>query len=295
MPTYRFDAFKLNVTATGEVASAGDVMRLLSESEDDNSAQVGAFTRDLWRLRRNRRPTGWFGQFRKFREGDLPLVGAPGEEGEELAIAEDKGLIEKNFFLVCAPHDILLWHVNGHANTPNQFTQFLSELVGARVVADPIVQPNAMRRLMRGGVELRKVHMRVARPTNPEWYPNDDFSREIIDLLAKGGGDSLTLQSSVDGRLAPTNQTELAGRWKRAIRELVGDGLATSARVEVLEDGVDYPIDLIADRLLSHITVEHDGRYAPTETMLQALADAWADIRGSVDEIFGEEGASLRR
>ncbi len=295
MPTYRFDAFKLNVTAAGEVATAADVLRLLSEQEESSSTQIGGYTRDLWRARTVRRPNAWFGQFRKFRHGDLPYVGSPGEEGEELAIAEDQGLIEKNFFLVVAPHDILLWHVNGHANTPNQFTRFLSDLAGTRVVADPVVQPDAMRRLMRGGVELRKVQLRIARPTNPDWYPADDFSREILQLLAQGGGDSLYVQAGVDGRLAPTNQTELEGRWKRAIRTFVNDGLATTARVEVWEDGIDHPIDLIADRLLSHIEVDHDGRYAPTETMLGALQAAWVDIEPTVRDAFGEDGGALRR
>lgn len=295
MPIYRFDAFKLNVTASGNVSSAADVLRELSGMEGGASAQLGDYTRDLWRARQVRRPNAWFGQFRKFRHGDLPLVGAPGEEGEELSIAEDQGLIEKNFFLVVAPHDVLLWGVNGHANTPSQFTRFLSELIGTRVVADPIVQPDAMRRLMRGGVELRKVHMRVAKPTNPDWYPSDDFSRDIINLLAQGGGDSLTLQAGVDGRLAPSNQTDLAVRWKRAIRELVGDGLATSARVDVVEDGIEHPIDLIADRLASHIEVDHDGRYAPTETMLGALMSAWADIEPMIRDAFGGDGGALRR
>lgn len=294
MPVYRFDAFKLNVAATAEVATAGDVIRLLSEA-DETAKKVGEYTRDLWRPRTMRRPNAWFGQFRKFRHGDLPLVGSPGEEGEELEIAEDQGLIEKNFFLVVAPHDILLWHVNGHANTPNQFMRFLSEHAGTRVSADPVLQPDAMRRLMRGGVELRKVQLRIARPTNPEWYPADDFSREILDVLARGGGDSLYLQAAVDGRLAPTKQTDLAARWKRAIREFVNDGVATSARVEVLEDGIDHPIDLIADRLLSHVEVDHDGRYAPTETMLGALQAAWADIEATVRETFGEDGGALHR
>jgi hypothetical protein len=108
MPVYRFDAFKLNVAATGEVATAGDIVRMLSEQGKPASAQVGDYTRDLWRARTVRHPSAWFGQFRKFRHGDLPLVGSPGEEGAELVIAEDQGLIEKNFFLVVAPHDILL-------------------------------------------------------------------------------------------------------------------------------------------------------------------------------------------
>lgn len=87
---------------------------------------------------------------------------------------------------------------------------------------------------MRGGVELGKVQLRIARPTNPDWYPADDFSREILQLLAQGGGDSLYVQASVDGRLMPTRQPEMEARWKRALREFVNDGLATTARVDCL-------------------------------------------------------------
>lgn len=295
MPTYRFDAFQLNVAATGEISSVRDILQALTESEDEPSLDVGGYTRDLWKARSGQRSGTWFGQFRKFRQGDLPLVGAPGEEGEELEIAENQGLIEKNFFLVVPPHDILVWHVNGHANTPMQFCRFLSELGGAQVTADPIIQPDAMRRLMRGKAELRKIHMRVAQPTDPSWYPSEDFSKELIDLLAKGGGDALTIQVGVDGRLAPSKQTDLVGKWKRAIKELVNDGLATSAKVDVLEDGVEYPIDLIADRLVSFIPVDHDGRYAPTQTMLSALKSAWDEIKPTITETFGSDGGSLRR
>lgn len=294
MPVYRFDAFKLNITASGGIANATDVIQALTAQGAQPSAQVGAYTRDLWRVAQERAPRSWFGQFRKFRHEDLPLVGAPGEEGEELEIAENAGLIEKNFFLIVPPHDILLWCVNGHANTPNQFTQFLSELSGVRVSADPVLQSDAMRRLMSGAVSLTKVNLRIARPTNPDWYPADDFSRELLQVLAQGGGDSLLLQAGVDGRLARANQHDLAGRWKRAIRTFVNEGLAKTARVEVMEDGIEYPIDLIADRLLTQIEVEHDGRYAPTASMLGALRSAWAEVAPTIEEVFGEEGHAIR-
>ena len=32
----------------------------------------------------------------------------------------------------------------------------------------------------------------------------------------------------------PTRQPEMEGRWKRALREFVNDGLATTARVDCL-------------------------------------------------------------
>lgn len=292
MPRYRIDVFQLNTVATSDISSVLDILQVLSEG-DNPTLTLNGHTRDIWKLCRGKRTGAWFGQFRKFRKGDFPLVGAPGEEGEEIEIAENKGLIEKNFFLVMPTHNVLLWHVNGHANTPNQFAKFLSELGGSRVTADPIIQRDAMRRLMQGSVDVRKVQVRVARPTDPSWYPSEDFSREIINLLAQGGGDALTIQVGVDGRLSPSNQHELESRWKRALRELVGDGVATSARVEVVEDGIEHPIDLIADRLVCYEDVEHDGRYAPKESMLSALLAAWEEVEPTVIEIFGEPHASL--
>lgn len=295
MPNYRFDAFKLNVTASGDIATVSDIIREIDEGGGPNTTNDGGYVRELWRARQVRNPNAWFGQFRKFRQGDLPLVGAPGEEGHELEIEDDEALIEKNLFLVVPPHDILLWLVNGHANTPNQFTRFLSKLAGTKVTADPIVQPDAMRRLMRGNLVLKKVQMRVARPTDATWYPADDFSKEIFEVMAKGGGDSLLVEASVDGRLAPSRRHALALRWKRAFRDFVNDGHATMAKVDVIEDGIEYPIDLLADRLVTSVQVDHDGRYAPAETMLGALQAAWTDIEPMVTETFGLEGNALRR
>lgn len=293
--TYRFDVFQLNVTATGDIGSASDVIKMLHDSEDPTSAQIGEYTRELWKPHHVRNPSAWAGQFRKFRTADLPHIGSPGEEEEELDIDPAKGIIERNFFLLVPPHNILLWQVNGHGNTPNQFARFLSSMAGSEVVADPVMQANPMQRLMRGGLTIKRVRLRVARPTNVDYYPEEDWSKEIFDVLNNGGGDSLYVEASMDGRKAETNQTAVHSRWRRAMREFVNDRVATTAVADVIEDGIEHPIDLLGDRLDSHIEVDFDGRYAPTETMVGALKSAWQDVESSIEEMFGSGERSLRR
>jgi hypothetical protein len=294
--TYRFDVFQLNVTATGEVATAADVMRTLHEREEPVSAQVGEYTRELWRTHQVRTPSGaWSGQFRKFRTVDLPHIGAPGEEEEELDIDPTKGIVERNFFLLVPPHNILLWQVNGHGNTPQQFARFLSSMAGTEVVADPVLLANPMRRLMRGGLTIKRIRLRVARPTNVDYYPEEDWSREVFDVLRNGGGDSMLVEVSMDGRKAETAQTAVDSKWRRAFREFVNDGVATSAVAEVIEDGDERVIDLLGDRLESRIEVDFDGRYVPATVMVSALQAAWDDVDGAIEEMFGSGQTALHR
>jgi len=293
--TYRFDVFQLNVTPTGDIATAADVIKLLHDGDLTASAQVGEYTRELWKAQQVRNPRGWAGQFRKFRTADLPHIGSPGEEAEELEIDPAQGIIERNFFLLVPPHNILLWQVNGHGNTPNQFARYLSAVAGTEVVADPVMQANPMQRLMRGGLTIKRIRLRVARPTNVAYYPEEEWSREIFDVLNNGGGDSLYVEASMDGRKAQTNQTAVNSRWRRALREFVNDRIATTAVADVIEDGIEHPIDLLGDRLDARVEVDFDGRYAPADMMVGALKSAWEDVESAIEEMFGSGQSSLRR
>ncbi|MBS0224738.1 MAG: hypothetical protein JSS25_00135 [Proteobacteria bacterium] len=294
MPTYRIDAFQLNIRQSGEVATCTDALQQVIAA-GNFSAETGGYIRDFWRVAPQTGPVSFFGQFRKFRQSDLPLVGAPGEEGEELDIAENAGLIEKNFFLVIPAYDVILWQSNQHASSVNHFARLLQELIGTRVTADPIIMPEALQRILAGGLELKKVMLRIARPTNPDLFQGTPFSREILEVLSGGGGDSLFVQSAINGRLATTAQHALTARWTTAARDFIRAGLATSAKVVVIEDGLEYPIDLLADRVNTTVEIDHDGRYPLAAEMLGALKRAWRELSPSVTEILSGGDDALAR
>lgn len=288
---YRIDFFQLSVVATGEIGSAYDIFSGIAEGALPSVGRSAGYTREIFDLSRRSRPTSFTGQFRKFRTSDLPEVGAAGESAEELELAEGKGLIERNFFVYWKQHNILGWHVNGHASTPNQLATFFSQTVGSKVAANPIPLKGAMERLLDGGVDVKRITATIARPTNADLVANDDYSNDTMELLSKLGGDSLHISIGIDGRRGDSNG-RLKDRAKRLLRSLVRHG-ATTARADVVEDGIAHPIDLIMDRVTSHQYAETNAKYPPNATMYQMIDTAHREHRADFQAHFGEEGRIL--
>lgn len=282
---YRIEFFELVAKPTRDVATAFDAMTSLSR-EAVAPLQVGAYMRELWKL--DAKPQVVRGQFRKFRQTDLPEIGALGAEAEEIELAPGEGLIEKNFFALYKQQSLLVWHGNGNANTPSQFAKMLSNVLGTGVEANPLVQGNALQRLMKGDLMLRKLEVSIPRPRDPQYYPDDKFSQSLLDALGAADGDRIRVSITTDGRIH--EKPHLAAKVKRAIKELVTDEAVSSARVDAIEDGVLHPIDLIADRITSMQEIEHDGRYPPARSMYQAFDAARDEENEAIDAILGANG-----
>ena len=270
---------------TADVPDVVTGFQLLEQGNVETSAEISQYTREVWRPRARGRPVTRVGQFRKFRMDDWPEVGNVGEPGHELEL-ENAGLIEKNFFVFYPDLQVLGWHSNAHANSVNQFSRFVSTVWGTRVSAAPVLQPEAVRRLLRGNIDLKRLTVSIPRPRDPDMFPDDDFGKATLDLLNAADGDSLNLTISIDSRRADA-KPHLARRMKRALAEFAEFG-ATTAKAVVFDDGVEHPIDLLADRVSVSQEAEHDGRYAPEETMYQLIDAARREANGALREYFGE-------
>lgn len=290
MPDYRIDFFQLTHTATANIPTVRRGFELLQNGDVETSGEINRYTREVWRPRERRRPQSHVGQFRKFRMDDWPEVGRVGQPGHELEL-ENAGLIEKNFFVYYPDRSLLGWHTNAHASGVGQFARFLSQVWGTKVYAVPVLQPEAARRLLRGNIDLKRFVVSIPRPRAPDLYPDDDFGRATLELLNHADGDLLHLSISIDGRRGDA-RPHLARRIKRALAEFANFG-ATTAKAIVYEDGIEHPIDLLADRVTSHQTVEHDGRYAPEDTMFHTIDAARTESEGPLREYFGQLGDAL--
>ncbi|CNE36149.1 DUF6731 family protein [Yersinia intermedia] len=283
---YKIEFFQLNLKPSAEIPSIRALFTLLLE--DDNyrtSLAQGSYTREIWGLINDRFPRTVCGQFRKFRTTDIPEIGQVGGDAKEIELNENEGLIEKNFFVYYEEHDILAWHKNGHSSSVLQFASFLSASGGCKISAGPVLQPDAIARLMNGNIELKKIELTIPRPTNPELYPEDDYGRGLIDMMNNLNADSLKLSLGVDLRRADS-EGKLSNRLKNTLRAIVETG-ATTARAQVFEDGIEHPIDLIADRVFSYQRVETDAHFPPSFTMYGIIDTAKAECQGDLDDYFG--------
>jgi len=298
MKQYRIEFYELTIdTPTADCPDVFKALASLANGNRELSINIGGIVRELWP------PTLWQdqdvikGSFRKFRMNDLPEIGRVGDTSRELLLEENQGLVEKNFFALYRQQSLLIWHSNGHANTPTQFGHALDELLGTRVNVSPLIQSDALRRLMHGDVKVRKIEVSIPRPKNPDYYPKNKFNRALLSAMSAADGDRIRVSISSNGRIRPQSKfTELKDTVKQALDELVTDSVVSIARADVKEgDGVEHPIDLIADRLLSFQGIDHDGRYPLAQEMFKAFDEARSEKQEEIDACLGKaSGRKLR-
>ncbi|MDV7397219.1 hypothetical protein RZS08_37810, partial [Arthrospira platensis SPKY1] len=71
--------------------------------------------------------------------------------------------------------------------------------------------------------------------------------------------------------------------------------LATTAKMLVWDEGEEYSIDLLADRIRSEqdVEMEERGRYPIRRSMHAALQRAYQSERESINAVLGQPGAAL--
>lgn len=231
-----------------------------------------------------------WGEFAKFRRDDLPHLGKPGGEEHQLDVAEGQGLIEKNFFCYRLEDDLLIYQVNNHGSRESQLAAYISDAIEATLVFNPVIQAESAGRLMSGG-EVRELNLSFARPTSPEMYPDDDFSDTMLDMMNSLGGSRVTL--TIKGRKSAASNEErfLNSRVVKTLAAAFARESYTSvARVDVSDNGVEHPIDLLADRIRSTQSVLMAGRYPVKRSIHEAINSAFAEKREALYAVLGEPG-----
>lgn len=233
------------------------------------------------------------GVFAKIRKDQLPHAGRTGQQERELDLEADEGLVEKNHFLAYRDRDLLVMQANRHAGTAIALGHYLGSFAGHSVAFDPVLQPDAMEKLMRGDLHPVRVEAGFARPTNPELYPEDNWSEQFMNLLSGAGGSYVKLTINSDNS-DNEDTNKLKDVMRHAWRSIKDMPKVRTLKMDMAnEDGFVYPIDLIADRLKDKITIDVRGRYPIESHMFTEMATAKEGVNDSLDRIFGNPSQSL--
>lgn len=227
------------------------------------------------------------GVFAKIRTTDIPHIGSTDGEEREIDLEDDEGVLEKNHFLYYRRHELLVYQSNRSGSTVEAFGRYFSDIVNHTTVFNAILKADAMRRMMRADLEPRTIELSVARPTNPDLYPNDDWSSELFGLMAGIDGFKAHIKISAEG--TGRARGRLMDRAKRAAAALVNSGNANIARIKMA--GIEQPIDLIADRVIAQVSVEMNGRYPVPDEMFRALGEAKDQSAEDLDAFLGGQNA----
>lgn len=172
---YTVDFYQITLNATAQIGSPEAGLQLFLSGNLATHYDDGLYTRELYGITSRAGGSAIGAQFRKFRTTDLPEIGGLGESGEALVLAENTGLIEQNFFVWYRQHNLIAWHVNGHANHSARFREFLTHAWGTEVFVEPVMQADAMQRLMAGTAEVKRISLTVANPGSPDIFQTTSF------------------------------------------------------------------------------------------------------------------------
>ncbi len=268
-----------------------DYFQKVESEESGSSYSNQGVTRELWNLSSRSKPKSITGMLRKFRTSDLPEIGSIGEAAKELLLEEGQALIEFNYFIYYKENQILAWVRNGNGSTPNQFSVFLRSLWETNIKALPLIERNALKRLMSGKVEVKNFEVTLSKPTADEFHPEYDISKKALELVSSSGADSLSFKLGVK-----LKDIDNKGTWqeeaKGAAKELLSIG-ASRLKLEVLENGFEHPIDLIADRISSKQSVDTNGKYAPSASMYKMIDAAQSEKKEAIDALYKRDKKAL--
>jgi hypothetical protein len=286
MATKRFKVgfYVGQVGADGDDGSVSDALSMMV-AQGCPIVRLGSLDYEIRELRQLGNGATFTGVFAKFRSDDLPHVGQPGGRERELAIDPADGLLEKNYFVYYRMHQLIVFQENGHGSKIGRVGEYLSQFLNVTTVFQPVLQPDATQRLLRGDVRPLSLDMSFAKPTNTAWYPADDFNRSLLALMESSGGAKVQLSIRGPGR-GPLRQP-LGQRIKRSAVALMGQTEVTTARLVVEDQDGRHPIDLIADRIASSIDVEMAGRYPVPAEVLAELRRAKDEHNDDLTTIFG--------
>lgn len=286
---FNIDFYQLVHKPTAQLATPSDAFDQMINKTLPTVASIMGFTREIWNL--NKRGNNYAFQLRKFRTNNLPQVGTTGFDAVDLQLAARHGLIELNYAMYFPARQILAWCQNSHGSAPAHLAKFLSDRWSNEVTISPILQADAIARLMRGGIQLKKIELTIPRPTNPDLYPAEQFNQSLIDMLREGRADSIHITMGIDGRRKDSAGTLMAD-LKRTLTEAAGLG-ASTAKAIVFDNGVEHPIDLLTDRVRSTQQVLTDVRYPPSATMYDAIERAHHESEGAINGYFGALGNAV--
>lgn len=225
------------------------------------------------------------GVFAKFRHDDLPKIGSSEDDSEkDIDLDDEEGLIEKNHFLYDKKMQLLVYQQNKQGSGVTGFAEYLTLATEATTVFNPIVQPDAMRRILKGNFKPKKISFSVARPA-PEFLDakRHALTRNLMKIMNDGGAYNINMTMSLGKRGG-----YLTADVMQSISELISNTSVRTAKIDVEDvDGITHPIDLIADRVKDEITVKMVGRYPDAEQVFRELTKSKHANEGLIRSILG--------
>lgn len=292
--TYRIDFWTVSLVPSATYADLRSVFRALIDRGASYSTVLNGYVREVRELGANVSRSSFWGSVAKFRVHDLPHRGMPGGGERQLVLAENEGLIEKNYFHFNSRRNLLMWQSNRNANGSEHLCKLLADFSQCRIRKGVVATRTATERLLNGENELKSYEFSLAKPTAVDVFPRGArITNQIAEIFAAGGGDSISVKSSVDSRLK-TGSSGFTEPMREALAAISRYPKARRVVATIVnDDGEQEALDLLADRIKSLQTIELVGRYPNANSVFAAFQRAYREQRQAIDEVLAPDADGL--
>lgn len=236
----------------------------------------------------------WHGEITRIRMIDPPVKASRDGEVEDIPLDEDEGIGEKTAFLYHCSTRVLLLQTTHSGVSISTFLQYFQTICqNTRISADPILQPQAMKKLGQMH-DIQKFEVRVAGLDNPgKLFQEDDlaigtFQKIADDFCAPMMNITLSVGNKKDRSLSIDNvvriaknlviksseQLEKPGGKQQKVNTIRITGSTMDS--EENEATTKLFVDLLRDRMRERVDVRIQGRGNISYSIrIQALETAW--------------------
>lgn len=138
------------------------------------------------------------GEFAKIRMDDISDIGSITNLYEKpIPLANDEGLLDRNHFLFYKKNELLVFQTNKNAGSAVSLGEYFTTAINHTTVFHPVLKKDALSRMMNNQMTPKSIEISVARPTNPDLYPSDDFSQHLFKAMKDIGGTNAHIKIGV--------------------------------------------------------------------------------------------------
>ncbi len=293
MTTRRYTArfFQAQSGASNEGKRVSDILLGLEKLDEPVSISLGGSPFEIRHITDNR-STIW-GVFARIRNHDLPHAGRRGGGERELGLSDDEGLLEKAHFVVSKKTQVMALQFNSLVGYHSKLAAYLTDLASETISLNPILQPDAARRLISQNVRIKEFDVAVARPNLSTLVEPAKlahlWNKTIMEVMASTGAYRMRMVIGADGH-SNNDSRYITGKFLQSLGELARNVVVRRARVKF--EGGDAEggmVDLLADQLAADIEVESNGRYPHSFGMWTELDNALRRSKNEIAEVLGLE------
>lgn len=215
---------------------------------------------------------------------DAPHIRAADGGERQIELAEQEGVLEKNYFLYFRQNNLLVWQVNGRASHVVRFERYLSMVSQKTLVFDDVIDHESLIKMQSGLV--KRIQVRVALPRNADAYDPELWEGAAFDMMAGAGATTMQFELGIRKR-----GKGLTNDVKEAVHRLLNRRETRAVRVKM--DGQREFIDLVADCITDRIQVQMNGLYPNPASVFEELASAKDRQRQRLEAYFGTDNKVL--